>query len=150
MKTILTYRTFDLFHVGHVKLLSRLKQLGDRLVVGLSTDEFNREKGKNVIIPFEHRLIILKSCRYVDKIFPEESWEQKEDDILREQATIMAMGDDWAGKFDYLDGTCKVIYLPRTKDVSTTDIKHVLNNLHNEKFQEIKNQVERLYSLVTK
>lgn len=125
-KTIITYGTFDLFHVGHLRLLSRLKSLGNRLIIGLSTDEFNSLKGKKTIIPFQHRLEILEGCKYVDKVIPEENWEQKESDIKRENADIFAMGDDWSGKFDYLQKYCNVIYLPRSQDISTTEIKEMI------------------------
>src|SRR5690606_20365077 len=100
--TVITYGTFDLFHIGHVNLLRRLRALGDRLVVGCSTDEFNALKGKKTVMPYEHRAQILAALRYVDAVFPEANWEQKRDDILRERADIFAMGEDWAGRFDDL------------------------------------------------
>lgn len=148
MKTVITYGTFDLFHVGHVRLLKRLKGLGERLVVGLSSDEFNKVKGKDVVIPFEDRKEILLSCHFVDDVFKEESWEQKRIDIIRENANIFAMGDDWAGKFDDLKDIVDVIYLPRTKDISTTDIKGVMKNFRSEKTDEIKNVIGHLKQLV--
>ncbi|MFC3093091.1 glycerol-3-phosphate cytidylyltransferase [Alteromonas sediminis] len=148
MTTIVTYGTFDLYHIGHVKLLKRLKQMGDRLVVGLSTDEFNQLKGKQVVIPFEDRKEILLSCRYVDDVFEEHSWEQKRDDLIREKADIFAIGDDWAGKFDDLEDIVKVIYLPRTKDISTTELKTVLSYLDKEKVSEVKNVMDNLVTLI--
>ena len=148
MTTIVTYGTFDLYHVGHVRLLKRLRDMGDRLVVGLSTDEFNQQKGKQVVIPYSDRREILLSCRYVDDVFEENSWEQKRADLVREQADIFAIGDDWAGKFDDLEDLVKVIYLPRTKDISTTELKTVLSYLSKEKVNEVRNVVENLSSLI--
>jgi len=148
LTTIVTYGTYDLYHIGHVKLLKRLKQMGDRLVVGLSTDEFNRVKGKQVVIPFEDRKEILLSCRYVDAVFEEHCWEQKREDLIRENADIFAIGDDWAGKFDELEDIVKVIYLPRTKDISTTELKTVLSYLDKEKVNEIKNVMSNLSTLI--
>lgn len=150
MKTILTYGTFDLFHVGHVKLLQRLKSMGDRLVVGCSTDEFNEKKGKKCIIPFIDRVNILESCRYVDIVFPEESWDQKISDIRKFDANIFAMGDDWSGKFDFLqyETGCLVMYLARTPGVSTTDLKGVLRAIDQERISSIKHVVDNLKSLI--
>ncbi|MCC5450496.1 glycerol-3-phosphate cytidylyltransferase [Rheinheimera sp. UJ51] len=136
MKTIITYGTFDLFHVGHVNLLQRAKALGDRLIVGVSTDEFNlNEKGKTTIVPFEHRVTVLQSCRHVDLVVPEQSWRQKVDDIQKYQVDIFVMGDDWSGKFDDLKTFSEVVYLPRTKNISSTALKQamaVLSQLHQE------------------
>lgn len=125
--TVLTYGTFDLFHVGHVRLLRRLRDLGDRVVVGCSTDAFNAVKGKRAVVPFEQRREILLACRYVDAVFAEETWEQKRDDIRREGARIFAMGDDWIGRFDHLRDMVEVVYLPRTPGISTTAIKETLD-----------------------
>jgi glycerol-3-phosphate cytidylyltransferase len=148
MKTIITYGTFDLFHVGHVRLLRRLKALGDRLVIGLSSDEFNKLKGKKTIMPYEQREEILKSCCYVDDVFPENVWEQKRDDILRESASLFAMGDDWVGKFDELSDIVQVVYLPRTEDISTTEIRQLVHVLNHEKISELKNLVMNLKSSI--
>jgi glycerol-3-phosphate cytidylyltransferase len=147
MSIVLTYGTFDLFHIGHVNLLRRLRELGSRLIVGCSTDEFNTIKGKSVITPYEHRRQILLSCRYVDGVFPESSWDQKRSDIIREKADIFAMGDDWAGKFDELSDLTKVIYLPRTKDVSTTEIKQLVNAAFSEKKAEFRLYLNQLAKL---
>lgn len=147
MKTIVTYGTFDLFHVGHVRLLKRLKSFGDRLLVGLSTDEFNQLKGKNVVIPFADRKETLLACRYVDDVFSESNWEQKREDLIREKADIFAIGDDWSGKFDELGDIVEVLYLPRTKDISTTELKTVLSQINNEKVVEIRNIVSHLFDL---
>jgi glycerol-3-phosphate cytidylyltransferase len=123
MKTILTYGTFDLFHIGHLRILERLRSLGDRLVVGCSTDSFNELKGKRTIVRFEDRLEILRSCRHVDIAFPENSWDQKRSDIVKYEVNIFGMGDDWTGKFDDLSDLCEVTYLPRTPAISTTELK---------------------------
>ena len=123
VRTILTYGTFDLFHVGHLRLLQRLAALGDRLVVGVSTDAFNAEKGKASLIPFADRAAIVEALGCVDEVIAEEHWDQKADDIRRTGADVLAMGDDWEGRFDHLSDLCKVMYLPRTEGVSTTIIK---------------------------
>jgi glycerol-3-phosphate cytidylyltransferase len=150
MKTVVTYGSFDLFHVGHVRLLKRLKALGDKLVVGLSTDEFNQVKGKSTIIPFDDRKEILLACQYVDAVFAETCWEQKREDMLREDASIFAIGDDWSGKFDDLGDLVEVLYLPRTQNVSTTDLKTMLSEIDKDKIKEIKNVASRLLGLTDK
>lgn len=122
-RTVLTYGTYDLFHVGHVRLLQRLSMLGDRLIVGCSTDEFNAGKGKESVMPYLARREILESCRYVDLVIPETHWEQKRQDVQTHGVHVFAMGDDWAGHFDFLSDLCEVIYLPRTPDVSTTELR---------------------------
>lgn len=126
MKTVITYGTFDLFHIGHVRLLRRLRALGDRLVVGCSTDAFNAGKGKHTAMPYEQREELLLACRYVDEVFKEETWEQKRQDIIDHKADVFAMGDDWAGHFDDLQDICEVIYLPRTGGISSTDLKKLI------------------------
>ena len=123
MKTIITYGTFDILHAGHIHLLRRARSLGDRLVVGLSTDAFNQGKHKSSLLNYENRKLVLEAIRYVDEVFPEETWEQKADDIRRYSADVFVMGDDWTGKFDFLGECCEVVYLPRTDGISTTDIK---------------------------
>lgn len=123
MKRIITYGTFDMFHVGHLKLLERLKGMGDYLIVGVSTDSFNRTKGKNTLIPYSQRSQIVSAIKYVDEVIPEESWDQKLVDVKKYDVNIFAIGDDWKGKFDFLEEHCQVEYLPRTKDISTTDLK---------------------------
>jgi glycerol-3-phosphate cytidylyltransferase len=148
MKTIITYGTFDLFHIGHVKLLRRLRSLGDRLVVGLSTDEFNGQKNKQTVIPYRQREEVLCAIRYVDAVFPETCWEQKVDDIKREQATIFAMGDDWAGRFDHLAEFVEVVYLPRTAGISTTELKQVIQVLQNERIESIRHAIDHVHMLV--
>lgn len=150
MKTVITYGTFDLFHVGHLRLLKRLRDLGDRLVVGCSTDEFNKAKGKTCIIPFSDRVEILESCRYVDAVFPETSWEQKPHDIRRFSASIFAMGDDWVGKFDFLQAEtgCVVTYVARTPGISTTDLKGVLRSIDDEKLARMRKAAEHVLILL--
>ncbi|HJC03644.1 MAG TPA: glycerol-3-phosphate cytidylyltransferase [Candidatus Ligilactobacillus avistercoris] len=123
MKRVLTYGTFDLLHRGHVRLLERAAALGDELIVGLSTDEFNRIKGKHAYMSYADREYILKAIRYVDRVIPEQSWDQKVADVQRYHIDTFVMGDDWQGKFDFLKDYCEVIYLPRTQDISTTKIK---------------------------
>jgi glycerol-3-phosphate cytidylyltransferase len=123
MKRIITYGTFDLFHIGHLNLLKRAKQLGDYLIVAVSTDDFNKLKSKQSVVSFKDRSEIVKSIKYVDLVIPENNWEQKIDDIKKYNVDIFVMGDDWEGKFDFLKEYCEVVYLPRTKDVSTTDFK---------------------------
>lgn len=148
MKTVITYGTFDLFHIGHLNLLERLKVLGDRLVVGVSTDEFNAIKGKKTVIPFKERARIVGALKVVDAVFPEERWEQKRDDIIREKATIFAMGDDWAGKFDEFSDVCQVVYIPRTEHISSTSLKDYLRSCHEEKVHEAKKLAERLSAML--
>ncbi|MGB5863989.1 MAG: adenylyltransferase/cytidyltransferase family protein [Sulfitobacter sp.] len=128
-KVILTYGTYDLFHVGHLRLLKRLASLGDRLIVACSTDEFNLGKGKVTAIPYEHRVEILESCRYVDLVIPENTWDQKRGDVQEHGVDLFAMGDDWAGKFDFLGDLCDVLYLPRTENVSTTELKALIQSM---------------------
>lgn len=125
-RTILTYGTFDLFHIGHVRLLERLADLGDRLIVGCSTDGFNASKGKLCVMPYHARVEILLACRHVDEVFAEECWDQKRGDIVRFGADVFAMGSDWTGKFDDLGDLCDVVYLPRTRDISTTEIRQLM------------------------
>ena len=124
MKRVITYGTFDVLHFGHINLLKRAKALGDYLIVGLSTDEFNAIKGKKSYYTYKQRKSILESLRFVDLVVPENNWAQKQDDIQKYQADIFVMGDDWKGKFDELKQLCEVIYLPRTEGVSSTQTKH--------------------------
>ncbi|CDN38866.1 glycerol-3-phosphate cytidylyltransferase [Bacillus cereus] len=127
MRRVLTYGTFDLLHYGHINLVRRAKDLGDYLIVGLSTDEFNALKGKESYFKFEERKMLLESIRYVDLVISENTWEQKIEDIVKYEIDIFVMGDDWEGKFDFLKEYCEVIYLPRTEDISTTQIKSELS-----------------------
>lgn len=148
MKVVLTYGTFDLFHVGHIRLLKRLSLLGDKLIVGISSDEFNKLKGKESFFSYEERAEILESCKYVSKVFPEHNWEQKRDDINKYHANIFAMGDDWEGKFDDLADSCDVVYLPRTKDVSTTHIKSALAKIDHNELERIETSLHDVISIV--
>ena len=150
MTTVITYGTFDLFHIGHVNLLRRLRALGDRLIVGCSTDSFNALKGKKSMMPYAHRIAILEACRYVDVVFPEEHWDQKRADIIREKADIFAMGDDWSGKFDELNDQCQVIYLPRTADVSSTEIRQLVHTFKQEQVLALRHSTEHVLQLIDK
>ena len=127
MKRVITYGTFDLIHYGHINLLERAKKLGDYLVVGLSTNEFNEQKNKKCYFSYEERKRLLEALRVVDLVIPEESWEQKRSDIQMYHIDTFVMGDDWKGKFDFLKDYCEVVYLPRTEGISTTKIKNDLN-----------------------
>ncbi|OLF98869.1 Glycerol-3-phosphate cytidylyltransferase [Bacillus paralicheniformis] len=129
MKKVITYGTFDLLHWGHIKLLERAKQLGDYLVVAISTDEFNLQKQKKAYHSYEHRKFILETIRYVDEVIPEKNWDQKVQDVIDHDIDVFVMGDDWEGKFDFLKDYCEVVYLPRTEGISTTKIKEEIANL---------------------
>ncbi|MCB5223312.1 glycerol-3-phosphate cytidylyltransferase [Lactiplantibacillus plantarum] len=126
MTKVITYGTFDLLHWGHVRLLQRASELGDYLIVATSTDEFNEQKHKEAYHSYEHRKYILEAIKYVDLVIPEKSWAQKIEDIKKYDIDIFVMGDDWKGQFDFLEDYCKVIYLPRTKGISTSKIKNDL------------------------
>ncbi|MBO7353092.1 MAG: glycerol-3-phosphate cytidylyltransferase [Lachnospiraceae bacterium] len=126
MKKVITYGTYDLLHVGHINLLRRAKELGDYLIVVVSSDEFNAIKGKKAYYSFEDRKKILEAVKYVDEVLPEYTWEQKIDDVVKNNVDVFVMGDDWAGKFDFLKDYCEVVYLPRTEGISTSKIKEDL------------------------
>lgn len=128
MKKVITYGTYDLLHYGHIRLLKRAKELGDYLIVGLSTDEFNDLKGKKSYHNYEVRKEMLEAIKYVDLVIPEEKWEQKINDIKEYKADVLVMGSDWAGsdKFEYLKDYCDVVFLERTDGISTTIIKEEL------------------------
>ncbi len=123
MTRVITYGTFDLFHYGHLKILERSKALGDYLIVAVSSDEFNAVKGKKCVYPYKHRAQIVEAIKYVDQVIKEENWEQKVSDIQKYKVDIFVMGSDWEGKFDELAKLCKVVYLPRTPGISSTEIK---------------------------
>lgn len=125
MKKIITYGTFDLLHYGHINLLRRAKELGDFLIVAISTDEFNwNEKQKKSYFTFEQRKAMLEAIKYVDMVIPEENWEQKRSDVKKYNIDTFVIGDDWKGKFDFLEEEgCEVVYLSRTPEISTTQIK---------------------------
>ena len=126
MRRVITYGTFDLLHYGHINLLQRAKQLGDYLIVALSTDEFNLDqKQKKCYFTYEQRKELLEAIRYVDLVIPEINWDQKVSDMHEYHVDVFVMGDDWKGKFDYLaDEGVEVVYLPRTPEISTSQIKH--------------------------
>ncbi|MCR5521547.1 MAG: glycerol-3-phosphate cytidylyltransferase [Lachnospiraceae bacterium] len=126
MKKVITYGTYDLLHVGHINLLRRARELGDYLVVVVSSDEFNAIKGKKAYYSFEDRKKILEAIKYVDEVLPEYTWEQKIDDVVNNNIDVFVMGDDWKGKFDFLKDYCEVVYLPRTEGISTSKIKEDL------------------------
>ena len=132
MINILTFGTFDLFHIGHLKILERCKEIepNSKLIVGVSTDELNYKK-KNFFPIYKQsdRLEIVKSIKYVDIVFFEESLELKREYLLKYNADILVMGDDWKGKFDEFADICKVVYLPRTPDISTTEIKEIIQTI---------------------
>jgi len=150
MITVITYGTFDLFHIGHLKLLQRLSELGDKLIVGVSTDEFNSEKGKSTIIKFEDRAAIVGALRFVDQVIPEYSWDQKPKDIKNHDATILVMGDDWTGKFDHYSKLCEVQYVPRTYGVSTSSLKDNLGYINKDSVEEMKKALDMLGKIVKK
>lgn len=132
MKKIITYGTFDMLHYGHINLLKRAKELGDYLIVALSTDEFNwNSKQKKCYFSYEKRKQLLEAIRYVDLVIPEQSWDQKPNDVKEFKIDTFVMGNDWEGKFDFLKDYCEVVYLTRTPEVSTTQIKKELgkNNI---------------------
>lgn len=137
MKKILTYGTYDLLHYGHLNLLKRSSELGDKLIVGISSDEFNAKKGKKSAMNYETRKELVESIKFVDKVIKEDSWEQKIEDIKKYDIDIFVMGDDWEGEFDYLKEYCEVVYLPRTQGISTTLLKEVIAK---EKLEEIQSE----------
>ena len=126
MKRVITYGTYDLLHYGHIELLRRAREMGDYLIVALSTDEFNQIKNKKSYYDYEQRKMMLESVRYVDLVIPEEGWGQKEKDVDRFDVDVFVMGHDWEGEFDFLKDKCEVIYLNRTEGISTTKIKQEL------------------------
>lgn len=126
LKKVITYGTFDLLHHGHIHLLRRARAQGDHLTVALSTDAFNASKGKKAFHDYDDRRCVLEAIRYVDAVIPEQSWNQKLDDVLRLNIQTFVIGDDWEGRFDFLKRHCEVIYLRRTPDISTSHIKNQL------------------------
>ncbi|WP_271397022.1 glycerol-3-phosphate cytidylyltransferase [Salinicoccus roseus] len=130
MKKVITYGTFDLIHMGHINILRRAKEMGDYLVVAISTDEFNTMKHKQAYYSYEQRKQILEAIRYVDEVIPENTWDQKVQDVKEHDIDIFVMGHDWEGEFDFLKEYCEVIYLPRTEGVSTTKTKQDLSKRH--------------------
>ncbi|MCA1026837.1 glycerol-3-phosphate cytidylyltransferase [Cytobacillus kochii] len=131
MRKVITYGTFDLLHWGHINILKRAKELGDYLIVAISSDEFNEIKGKKAYHSFENRKMILESIRYVDEVIAEDNWEQKVNDVKKHDIDVFVMGDDWEGEFDFLKDQCEVVYLPRTVGISTSKIKKDLLKVNN-------------------
>ncbi|GGD77347.1 adenylyltransferase/cytidyltransferase family protein [Lacimicrobium alkaliphilum] len=130
MKRIITFGTFDVFHVGHINLLERARALGDHLTVGISSDELNiSKKGRSPIYPYVSRAKIIQSLRFVDEVFKEESLEQKPEYLHYYQADMLVMGDDWQGRFDHLRSYCEVHYLSRTPSISTTELIEVIKEV---------------------
>jgi len=148
MKTVITYGTFDMFHIGHLNLLKRAKEYGDRLIVGVSSDAFNQLKGKKTLIPFKDRKEIVASVKYVDLVISENSWEQKIEDIQKYNVDIFIIGDDWRGEFDFLKSYCDVIYLPRTKDISTTQLKEQLKSFYNINIDDLKQSLDTINTII--
>ncbi|SLL08375.1 Glycerol-3-phosphate cytidylyltransferase [Mycobacteroides abscessus subsp. abscessus] len=130
MKKVITYGTFDLLHIGHINILRRAKELGDHLTVGLSSDEFNKLKHKEAFHSYKNRKMILEAIRYVDEVIVENDWDQKIRDVVDHNIDVFVMGDDWKGKFDFLQDYCEVVYLPRTDGISTSKIKTDIININ--------------------
>lgn len=148
IKTVITYGTFDLFHVGHLKMLQRLRAMGDKLIVAVSTDKFNQMKDKTSVYSYEERSQIVAALSCVDLVIPENTWEQKEKDIQEHQVDVFGIGEDWRGKFDHLSELCEVVYLGRTPSISTTEVKKALSNLDSEKIRQIKAGLDSVLSIV--
>lgn len=148
MKTVLTYGTFDLFHIGHLNMLQRLRALGDKLIVGVSSDAFNEIKGKKSIFSYDERAQIVAALSCVDLVIPEHSWQQKQQDIQEHQVDIFGIGSDWQGKFDELETMCQVVYLPRTPTISTTELKKSLSKVDAETIAQIKQGLDSVLSIV--
>ncbi len=127
---VITFGTFDILHIGHIKIIKRARELGDRLIVGVSSDALNfSKKQRYPVYTQEERMTIIESLRFVDEVFLEESLELKRDYLIKYKADILVMGDDWKGKFDVFSDICQVVYLPRTPSVSTTSIIEVVKSL---------------------
>lgn len=143
-KRVITYGTFDLLHIGHIRLLKRLAALGDELVVAVSTDEFNELKGKKSVYSYSDRAEIIASLAFVDKVIPESSWEQKVSDVQELGIEVFAIGSDWEGKFDHLKDYCEVVYLPRTDGISSSQIKGQLNKISADDIDKLHEAIEIL------
>lgn len=150
MNVVITYGTYDLFHIGHLNLLERLAGLGNQLIVGVSTDEFNELKGKRTVVDYKDRARIVAGLKCVDMVIPEENWEQKRGDIVKYGVDVFGMGHDWQGKFDELCDLCKVVYLPRTDGISSTQIKELLKVLDKSHVNDLKKALDLIQSIVQK
>lgn len=128
-RVVITYGTFDMFHIGHLRLLKRMRELGERVIVAVSTDEFNAQKGKRALIPYAERREIIEALNCVDLVIAETSWAQKVEDIQRYGVDVFVMGDDWRGRFDELKAYCEVVYLERTSGISSSELKQALGRL---------------------
>jgi glycerol-3-phosphate cytidylyltransferase len=148
MKTVITYGTFVLLHVGHVNMLERLAEMGDKLIVGVSTDEFNLLKGKRSVYSYAERAKIVTALRCVDQVIAEHDWQQKKKNIEQYQIDIFGISADWQGKFDDLKSYCDAVYLPRTTSVSTTDLKKTLQKIDIATIQQIKIGLDSVLGLV--
>ena len=130
MKRVITFGTFDLFHFGHLRIIQRARELGDELVVGVSSDQLNYSKKRSYpIFSQDHRMAIVEEIKGVTQVFSEESLEMKREYVLANDANILVMGNDWSGKFDHLSDICEVVYLERTPELSTTEYKHIIRNI---------------------
>lgn len=147
-KKVITYGTFDMFHIGHLNLIERARSLGDELIVAVSTDEFNQSKGKKTLISFEQRKKIIQSIKFVDLAIAERDWSQKIEDIKRYDIDIFVIGDDWKGKFDFLKPYCEVVYLERTKAISSTGLKEALKGFYNLDIEKLENAVDTINMIV--
>ena len=147
-RVVLTYGTYDLFHIGHLRLLERLRALGDSLVVAVSSDEFNAGKGKRSIIPYEDRAAIVGALKVVDLVIPEHTWEQKADDIAEHDVAVLGMGSDWTGKFDHLSDLCEVVYLPRTEGVSSTALRGSIRPFSGDDVERVKAALDTVNDLL--
>lgn len=146
-RTVITYGTFDMFHIGHLRLLRRLREMGDELVVAVSTDEFNAIKGKKTLIPYDQRSAIVEAIDCVDRVIPEHCWDQKIEDVVEHQVDVFAIGEDWRGKFDFLNDYCDVVYMTRTKNISTTGLKRSLKRFLSISQEDLKQAFEVLEML---
>ncbi len=127
MKRVITFGTFDLFHIGHLRILERAKALGDYLIVGISTDALNySKKQKNPVYSEKERMQIIEALKVVDEVFYEESLELKGEYIKKYNADVLVMGNDWEGRFDEFKSLCEVVYLDRTPSISTTEIIEII------------------------
>lgn len=146
-RTVITYGTFDLFHTGHLNLFKTLAGMADRVIVGVSTDEFNELKGKKTVIPYDQRAEIVSAIRYVSQVLPETCWEQKSTDVQTYSVDLFAIGEDWAGEFDVLKRYCDVVYLPRTEGISTTRLKTTLKTLSSVRREDLTFALDVLVTL---